>query len=119
MIKVGSKEVIPNRLSKVTKGYILIWEKSTDKTVSWTTSSQISPFTKYIDIPVSYQSELKDKQLLSVKIGELQEVSQDIKIVFMTNDSFTPYISFSKSFDELLGISDWIPAGAKITVTYK
>lgn len=112
---VGNKDI-----SKVMKGSSLVWEKSTDKTISWTISSQVSPFAKQIDIPVSYQLKLKNKQLLSVKIGELGEVSQEyIKVVFSTDDRFQPHISFSKSFDELLGISDWISAGTQITVTYK
>lgn len=112
---VGNKDI-----SKVMKGIDVVWEKATIKIVSWTTSSQISPFAEQIDIPVSYQLKLKDKQLLSVKIGELGEVSQEyIEVVFPTDDRFKPYINFSRSFDELLGISDWISAGTQITVTYK
>lgn len=112
---VGNKDI-----SKVMMGIDVVWEKSTTKTISWTTSSQVSPFAKQINIPDSYQSELKDKQLLSAKIGELGEVSQEyIKVVFPTDYRFKPHISFSKSLDELLGISDWIPAGTQITVTYK
>lgn len=114
-IKIGGKQVV-----KVMQGIDVVWEKSVVKTISWTISSQVSPFAKQINIPDSYQSELKDKQLLSVKIGELQEVSQEyIKVVFPADDRFQPHISFSKSFDELLGISDWIYAGTQITVTYK
>lgn len=120
MIKLGDKDRTPMRCLKVTKGSSLVWEKAVIKTISWTSSSQVSPFAKQIDIPDSYQSELKDKQLLSVKIGELGEVSKEyIKGFFSTDDRFKPYINFSKSFDELLGISDWVPAGTKITITYK
>lgn len=112
---VGNKDI-----SKVTKGSSLVWEKSTDKTISWTTSSQVSPFAEQINIPVSYQLKLKNKQLLSVKIGELGEVSQEYaKVVFATDDRFQPHIFFSKSLDKLFGISDWIPAGTRVTVTYK
>ncbi|MCC2717238.1 hypothetical protein [Finegoldia magna] len=112
---VGNKDI-----SKVTKGSSLVWEKSTDKTISWTTSSQVSPFAEQINIPVSYQLKLKNKQLLSVKIGELGEVSQEYaEVVFATDDRFQPHISFSKSLDKLFGISDWIPAGTRVTVTYK
>lgn len=113
--KLGSKQVV-----KICQGIDVKWEKSMIKTVSWTTDSQISPFARQINIPISYQLELKDKQLLSAKIGELGEVSQEyIKVVFPTDDRFKPNISFSKSFDEILGIGDWIHAGTKITVTYK
>lgn len=114
-IKIGSKQVV-----KVYQGIDVVWEKATIKTISWTTSSQVSPFAKTIDIPDSYQSELKDKQLLFVKIGELQKVPKVyIKVVFPTDDRFKPHISFSKSLDEILGVSDWIYAGTQITVTYK
>ena len=112
-----------SNISNISKAYSdkeLLWEKSAVKTISWTTDRQVSPFAKQIDIPVSYQLKLKNKQLLSVKIGELGEVSQEyIKVVFPTNDRFQPHISFSKSFDELLGTNDWIHVGTQITVKYK
>lgn len=109
-----------NDIAKAYSDEKLVWEKSAVKTISWTTDRQVSPFAKQIDIPDSYQSELKDKQLLSAKIGELGEVSQEyIKVVFPTDDRFKPHISFSKSFDELLGTNDWIHVGTQITVTYK
>lgn len=104
---VGSKGVI-----KVVKGIDLVWEKSTIKTISWATSSQISPYANNLIVPKESQSDLKDKQIISVKIGDLGEVSNGI-----TNN--IPYLRFSKSFDELLGTSDWIHAGTIITVTYK
>lgn len=120
MIKLGDKDRTPMRCLKVMKGDSLVWEKTKPKTISWTTSSQVSPYGRSIDIPISYQLELKGKQLLFMKIGELGEISKEyIKIVFPTDDRFKPYISFSKSFNELLGITDLIPAGTKITVTYK
>lgn len=90
----------------------LLWEKSTDKTISWTTSSQVSPYANNLIVPRDNQSELKDKQIISVKIGDLGEVVDGI------NNS-VPYLKFSKSFDELLGTNDWIPAGTQITVKYK
>lgn len=104
---VGSKGVI-----KVMKGIDLVWEKSTIKTISWTISNQISPYANNLIVPKKFQSDLKDKQIISVKIGDLGEVSNGI-----TNS--IPYLRFSKSFDELLGTSDWIHAGTIITVTYK
>lgn len=104
---VGSKGVI-----KVMKGSDLVWEKSTIKTISWTISNQISPYANNLIVPKEFQSDLKDKQIISVKIGDLGEVSNGI-----TNS--IPYLRFSKSFDELLGTSDWIHAGTIITVTYK
>ncbi|WP_308749697.1 hypothetical protein [uncultured Anaerococcus sp.] len=104
---VGSKGVI-----KVMKGIDLVWEKSTIKTISWTISNQISPYANNLIVPKEFQSDLKDKQIISVKIGDLGEVSNGI-----TNS--IPYLRFSKSFDELLGTSDWIHAGTIITVTYK
>lgn len=104
---VGNKGVI-----KVMKGIDLVWEKSTIKTISWTISNQISPYANNLIVPKEFQSDLKDKQIISVKIGDLGEVSNGI-----TNS--IPYLRFSKSFDELLGTSDWIHAGTIITVTYK
>lgn len=104
---VGSKGVI-----KVMKGIDLVWEKSTIKTISWTISNQISPYANNLIVPRDNQSELKDKQIIAVKIGDLGEVVDGI-----TNS--VPYLKFSKSFDELLGTNDWIPAGTQITVTYK
>lgn len=104
---VGSKGVI-----KVMKGIDLVWEKSTIKTISWTISNQISPYANMFIVPRDNQSDLKDKQIISVKIGDLGEVSNGI-----TNN--IPYLKFSKSFDELLGTSDWIHTGTIITVTYK
>ena len=104
---VGSKGVI-----KIMKGIDLVWEKSTIKTISWTISNQISPYANNLIVPKEFQSDLKDKQIISVKIGDLGEVSNGI-----TNS--IPYLRFSKSFDELLGTSDWIHAGTIITVTYK
>ena len=104
---VGNKDI-----SKVMKGIDVVWEKSAIKTVSWTISNQISPYANNLIVPRDNQSELKDKQIISVKIGDLGEVSNGI-----TNN--IPYLKFSKSFDELLGTSDWIHAGTIITVTYK
>lgn len=104
---VGNKDI-----SKVVKGIDLVWEKSTIKTISWAISSQISPYANNLIVPKESQSDLKDKQIISVKIGDLGEVSNGI-----TNS--IPYLRFSKSFDELLGTSDWIHTGTIITVTYK
>lgn len=104
---VGSKGVI-----KVMRGIDVVWEKSVVKTISWATSSQASPYSNNLIVPRDFQQELKDKQIISVKIGDLGEVSNGI-----TNS--IPYLRFSKSFDELLGTSDWIHAGTIITVTYK
>lgn len=104
---VGNKDV-----SKVMRGIDVVWEKSTIKTISWTTNNQISPYANMFIVPRANQSELNDKQIISVKIGDLGEVSNGI-----TKD--IPYLRFSKSFDELLGTSDWIHAGTIITVTYK
>lgn len=104
---VGNKDI-----SKVMKGIDVVWEKLSIKTISWTTNSQISPYANNLIVPKEFQSDLKDKQIISVKIGDLGEVSNGI-----TKD--IPYLRFSKSFDELLGTSDWIHAGTIITVTYK
>lgn len=104
---VGNKDI-----SKVMRGIDVVWEKSTTKTISWTTDSQISPYANMFIVPKANQSELKDKQIISVKIGDLGEVVDGI-----TNS--VPYLKFSKSFDVLLGTNDWIPAGTKITITYK
>lgn len=112
MIKLGNKDIVPKGLSKVMRGIDVVWEKSTTKTISWTTSSQISPYANNLIVPRDNQSELKDKQIISVKIGDLGEVVDGI-----TNS--VPYLKFLKSFDVLLGNNDWIPAGTKITVTYK
>lgn len=106
-VKLGSKQVV-----KVCEGIDVAWEKKTIKTMSWTISNQISPYANMFIVPRVNQTELKDKQIISVKIGDLGEVVDDIR-----ND--IPYLRFSKSFDELLGISDWIHAGTIITVTYK
>lgn len=104
---VGNKDI-----SKVMRGIDVVWEKSTTKTISWTMSNQISPYANNLIVPKEFQSDLKDKQIISVKIGDLGEVVDNIR-----ND--IPYLRFSKSFDELLGTSDWIHAGTIITVTYK
>lgn len=104
---VGNKDI-----SKVMRGIDVVWEKSTTKTITWTTSSQISPYANNLIVPRDNQSELKDKQIISVKIGDLGEVVDGI-----TNS--VPYLKFSKSFDVLLGTKDWILAGTQITVTYK
>lgn len=104
---VGNKDI-----SKVMRGIDVVWEKTTIKTVSWTISNQISPYANNLIVPRNNQSELKDKQIISVKIGDLGEVVDGI-----TNS--VPYLKFSKSFDVLLGTNDWIPAGTQITVTYK
>lgn len=112
MIKLGNKDIVPKGLSKVMRGINVVWEKSTTKTISWTTSNQLSPYSKNLIVPSNVQSELKDKQIISVKIGDLGEVVDGI-----TNS--VPYLKFSKSFDVLLGTNDWIRAGTIITVTYK
>lgn len=104
---VGNKDI-----SKVVKGIDLVWEKSTIKTISWTISNQISPYANMFIVPRDNQSELKDKQIISVKIGDLGEVSDGVN-----ND--LPFLRFSKSFDEIFGTNDWIRAGTIITVTYK
>ena len=112
MISKIPKSVGNRDISKVVKGIDLVWEKSTIKTISWTISSQISPYANMFIVPRDNQSELKDKQIISVKIGDLGEVTSNIK-------NEIPYLRFSKSFDELLGTSEWIHAGKIITVTYK
>lgn len=104
-----------SNISNISKAYSdkeLLWEKSAVKTISWTTDRQVSPYANNLIVPRDNQSELKDKQIISVKIGDLGEVVDGI------NNS-VPYLKFSKSFDELLGTNDWIPAGTQITVKYK
>jgi hypothetical protein len=104
---VGNKDV-----SKIMKGSSLVWEKLSIKTISWTISNRISQYANNLIVPRDFQPELKDKQIISVKIGDLGEVVDGI-----TNS--VPYLEFSKSFDEIFGTNDWIRAGTIITVTYK
>lgn len=112
MISKIPKSVGNNDISKCMKGSSLVWEKATIKTISWTTSNQLSPYSKNLIVPSNVQPELKDKQIISVKIGDLGEVSDGVN-----ND--LPFLRFSKSFDEIFGTNDWIRAGTIITVTYK
>lgn len=116
MIKLGSKEQIPKRMSKVMRGNSLVWEKIKKigdvQSVSWTTAKEISQYANALIVPREYQDSVRHKEIISVEIDGIGTVTSGIK-------NNTPFLSFSKSFDEIFGITERIPINTEITVTYK
>ena len=106
---VGNKDI-----SKVTKGSSLIWEKAKDTTadsnsVSWSSNKEISPYANVVIVPREYQDIVRGKDIKSVELVGIGTITTGIK-------NNTPFISFSKSFDELFGITKKIPINTKIII---
>lgn len=116
MIKKGSTTKIPKGFVKVMRGSNLVWEKIKDKndtqSVSWTTAKEISQYANALIVPREYQDTVRNKEIISVQLKGIGTINSGIK-------NNTPFLSFSKSFDEALGITYRISMGTEITVTYK
>lgn len=105
--KIGSKQVV-----KVCQGIDVIWELMKGETISWTTDREIPHDAKYLTVPKEYRETIRDKEIISIQLKGVGTINNGI-----TN--LRRGISFSKSFEELIGVTDWIPAGIEIIVTYK
>ena len=104
---VGNKGVI-----KVVKGIDLVWEKNTipdSNSVSWNSNKEISPYANVVIVPREYQDIVRGKDIKSVELVGIGTITTGIK-------NNTPFISFSKSFDELFGITKKIPINTKIII---
>ena len=103
-------------ISKVYLGTSLIWEKNTIQTISWIHPSQISPFTTSIIVyDENANRELRGRYIIDITIGDYKSIEIGNKFNSVGNLS----IYLGKSVDELLGVTDFIPANTKITVRYK
>lgn len=105
--KLGSEQVV-----KICRGVDVIWEKLAGETISWTTDRKIPHDAKYLTIPKEYRETIRDKEIISIHLKGVGTINNGI-----TNRGYG--ISFSKSFKELIGATDDIPAGIEIIVTYK
>ncbi|MSA99613.1 hypothetical protein GKG03_07960 [Finegoldia sp. BIOML-A3] len=104
---VGNKGVI-----KVVKGIDLVWEKNTipdNNSVSWNINKDISPYANVVIVPREYQDIVRGKDIKSVELVGIGTITNGIK-------NNTPFISFSKSFDEIFGITKKIPINTKIII---
>lgn len=101
-------------VNKVYLGTDLIWEKGTIMSFWVTIASSTSPFASDISISSRDVDMTIGKTILSVKIGNLKEISQEhIKPI-----AHPKKISFKKPLDELTGNNDWITQGTKVRIQY-
>ena len=115
MIKLGNKELIPQGYSKVMKGSSLVWEKSVEKTISFNSLSDISPYTEWIKLPENICSTLKGKKIGEITIdGFSSFIDEKVSI----NDAYMA-MQLSKSIDEFIDATDFIKKGTKITIAYE
>lgn len=104
---VGNKDI-----SKVMKGSSLVWKKNTapdSNSVSWSSNKDISPYANVVIVPREYQDIVRGKEIKSVELVGIGTITNGIK-------NNTPFISFSKSFDEIFGITKKIPINTKIII---
>lgn len=117
MISKIPKSVGNKGVTKVMKGSSLVWEKEKNtipdsNSVSWSSNKEISPYANVVIVPREYQDIVRGKEIKSVELVGIGTITTGIK-------NNTPFISFTKSFDEILGITQKIPIDTKIIVTYK
>lgn len=116
MIKLGNNGIAPKGYSRIMRGSSLVWEKIKNKndtqSVSWNTAKELSQYANVLIVPREYQDTLRNKEIISVELKGIGTINRGIK-----NDM--PFLSFTKSFDEILGITQKIPIDTKIIVTYK
>lgn len=116
MIKLGNVAMVPKKFTKVTVENKIVWEKAKEQdgmqTVTWSTAKEISQYANALIVPREYQDIIRNKEIISVELLKIGKIKDGIK-------NNTPFISFTKSFDEILGITSRIPIGTEITVTYK
>ena len=87
-----------------------------EKTISWSSDSQLSPFATSITIyDDNIIKQLDHRYIIDVTIGNYGK----IEIGSEARVRGTLMINFGGSLDELLGVTDFIPRGTKITVRYK
>lgn len=121
MINLGTDKIkdIYMGIEGISKAYLgtdLIWEKNDIKTISWIHSSQISPFTTSITVyDENADRELRGRYIIDITIGDYESIEIGKKF----NNAGNLSIGLGKSLDELIGITDMIPANTKITVRYK
>lgn len=114
MIKFGDKDRTPMRCLKVMKGSSLVWEKMTIKTISYESEETIRDLDRDIYVPEDIYSTLNGKDLIELAIGSYKVKKGDFHL-----NKHAPIFSLSKSMMDVAGLLDWIPAGTKITITYK
>lgn len=116
MLKKGNTTLEPKKLTKVMNGTNFVWEKAKEQdgmqTVTWSTAKEISQYANALIVPREYQDIIRNKEIISVELLKIGKIKDGIK-------NNTPFLSFTKSFDEILGITQKIPIDTKIIVTYK
>lgn len=115
MIKLGNTNIVPNGYKKVIRGSSLVWENV--KKVSWYNEEYMYAYDNKIKIPSNLLNKLKEKQLLSIKIGDYKELDeQNIKGI----DRYGVwYVEIKGTFYQFFDTQNGIEKGTKITVTYK
>lgn len=115
MIKLGNTNIAPNGYKKVMRGSSLVWGNV--KKVSWDNEEYMYVYDNKIKIPSNLLNKLKEKQLLSIKIGDYKELDeQNIKGIVLYG---AWYVEIKGTFYQFFGTQNGIKEGTKITVTYK
>lgn len=114
MISKIPKSVGNKNITKVMKGSSFVWEKLSIKTISYESEEIIRDSDIDIYVPSDIYSTLNGKDLIELAIGSYKVKKGDFHL-----NEYVPKFSLSKSMMDVAGLLDWIPAGTKITVTYK
>lgn len=107
--KLGNEQII-----KVCKGSVVIWKKDMINTISYESEEIIRDWNTDISIPTNIYNTLKGKDLIELAIGYYKIQKGDFYL-----SEYGSRFKLSGSMMDVAGLLDWIPAGTKITVTYK
>ena len=120
MISLGSGKIKDLRLGseKISKAYLgdrLVFYKGggiveTSNSLTFYTTTRISPFASQINISKEIANKLYRKTNLKLKIEDFQEI--------VVTRVYQDAIWLKKSIDEATGNTDWIEIGTKIVVTF-
>ena len=112
MIKIGSKTQTPQKLIKVLRGDSLIWDRT--KTISFELLDTLTWSDQEIFIPEDIWNKLKNRTLLSLKLGEYLIKGDNLKL-----SEYRPIINLTEKMEYLIKTTTKIPYGTKTTITYR
>lgn len=98
------------------QGINVVWEKNVDSImqITFESISDMSPYSKQIPLTKVLLDELVGKEIVGVYIDGFKEITGE-KAKIGNYDS----IWLTNSLDELIGATDFIKKGTKITIKYK
>lgn len=123
MIKLGNKiqdiKLGPTDIEKSYLGRVLVFEKAPNiivdgNNVIFSIEDRISPFTKWIPIPIDVYNLVINKKNIKIKIGHLDYA----KVSSINVSSGLCELVLEDSLDTLTGATDWFEKGTKAIITF-